>query len=82
MRLRLKLKFVIFGLVPDKGLPLGIGVTVYDDTFPGVVPLAAGNYLIGDFFTVYGPTSVNHWVVIDGTGQVTQYTPLNSTCPP
>ena len=63
-------------------VPLGIGVTVYDDTFPGVVPLAAGNYLIGDFFTVYGPTSVNYWVVLNGSGQVTQYTLLNSICPP
>ncbi len=63
-------------------VPLGIGVTVYNSNFPGVVPLGAGNYLVGNFNTVYGPTSVNHWVVIDGTGQVTQYTPLNSTCPP
>lgn len=63
-------------------VPLGIGVTVYNSNFPGVVPLGAGNYLVGNFNTVYGPPGVNHWVVIDGTGQVTQYTPLNSTCPP
>jgi|688.fasta_scaffold192882_2 hypothetical protein len=63
-------------------VPLGIGVTVYDDNFPGVVPLFAGNYVVGDFTSIAGPTSVNYWVVLDGSGQVTQYTLLNSICPP
>lgn len=63
-------------------VPLGVGVTVYDDNFPGVAPLFAGNYVVGDFTSIAGSLSVNYWVVLDGSGQVTQYTLLNSICPP
>ena len=59
--------------------PLNVG------TFVGLTttttPMYAGNYIVGNFTTVSGPSSVNYWVVIDGSGFVTEYTLLNSICP-
>ena len=61
--------------------PLMVGTYVGVSNTPGSGPMFAGNYVVGDFTTVYGPSSVNYWVVIDGSGFVTEYTLLNSTCP-
>ena len=59
--------------------PLNVG-TFVAQTSVGSVPMPAGNYVVGDFNTVEGPTSVNYWVVIDGSGVVTEYTLIDSNC--
>ena len=61
--------------------PLIVGTYVGFSNTPGNGPMFAGNYIVGDFTTVTGPSSVNYWVVIDGSGFVTDYQSLNSTCP-
>jgi hypothetical protein len=62
------------------GGSLGIGVYVGFSAFPGSGPMFAGNYVVGDFPFVSGPSSVNYWVVIDGSGFITEYTLLDSNC--
>jgi hypothetical protein len=58
--------------------PLGIGVYVFQLSSGSQLP--TGNYVVGNFNTVSGPTSVNYWVVIDGSGVVTQYTLIDPNC--
>ena len=59
--------------------PLNVGTFVAQTTV-GSLPMPAGNYVVGNFPTVEGPTSVNYWVVIDGSGVVTQYTLIDPNC--
>jgi hypothetical protein len=60
--------------------PLNVGTYVGLSTTPGTGPMFAGNYIVGNFTTVTGPTSVNYWVVIDGSGFVTEYTLIDPNC--
>lgn len=59
--------------------PLNVGTFVAQTTI-GSFPMPAGNYVVGDFTTVEGPTSVNYWVVINSSGIVTQYTLIDPNC--
>jgi hypothetical protein len=59
--------------------PLQVG-TYVEQTNIGGLPMPAGNYVVGNFTTVAGPTSVNYWVVIDGSGFVTEYTLIDPNC--
>lgn len=59
--------------------PLQVG-TYVEQTNIGGLPMPAGNYVVGNFTTVEGPTSVNYWVVIDGSGFVTEYTLIDPNC--
>ena len=60
--------------------PLNVGTYVGLSTTPGTGPMFAGNYIVGNFTTVSGPSSVNYWVVIDGSGFVTEYTLIDPNC--
>jgi hypothetical protein len=60
--------------------PLNVGTYVGLSSTPGNGPMFAGNYIVGDFSTVTGPSSVNYWVVIDGSGFVTEYTLIDPNC--
>lgn len=62
------------------GGTLGIGVYVGFSSTPGVAPMFAGNYVVGNFPSVSGPSSVNYWVVIDGSGFITTYDLIDSNC--
>ena len=59
--------------------PLQVG-TYVEQTNIGGLPMPAGNYVVGNFTTVEGPSSVNYWVVIDGSGFVTEYTLIDPNC--
>ena len=57
-----------------------VGTYVGISNVPGSGAMPAGNYVVGDFNLVFGPSSVNYWVVIDGSGFVTEYTLIDSNC--
>ena len=59
--------------------PLQVGTYVEFSNIGGS-PMPSGNYIVGNYPTVEGPTSVNYWVVIDGSGFVTQYTLIDPNC--
>ena len=57
--------------------PLGLG-TYVGNFVNFALPFVAGNYVYGNFTIISGST--NYWVVIDGTGTITDYTLIVPPC--